>query len=146
MTVRAVSLGFIAAWLVLGLYFVVQGIGLQLGSISSPSTGFMPFIIGIILIIFSIASAVPLVLSPEKSNQTPLRIERFRDPAIVAVSMIVYALVLERLGFVASTFVLIVFLAKLVGGTTIVRSVILGGLATAACYLVFGVLLGVRLP
>jgi putative tricarboxylic transport membrane protein len=146
MTVRALSLGFIAVWFLLGLYFAIQGISLHLGSISSPAAGFMPFLIGIILIVFCIASAVPLVVSPERSNPVPLQLTRLRDPAIVVVSMIIYALVLERVGFVASTTILIVFLAKVVGGTTLIRSAILGGLATAACYVVFGVLLGVRLP
>ncbi len=41
---------------------------------------------------------------------------------------------------------LIVLLARFVGRTTLVRAAILGVLATLFCYVVFGVLLGVRLP
>src|SRR6185295_6634936 len=113
MTVRAASLAFIGAWFLLGLYFIKQGLTLHLGSISSPAEGFMPFVIGIILIGFCIASAVPLV-APRGEKPIPVRLElaRFRDPAIVVVAMIAYTMVLERVGFVASTAVLIMFLAK----------------------------------
>ena len=146
MTVRVLSLAFIAVWLVLGLYFMQQGLQLRLGSISNPGAGFMPFVIGIILIGFCVASAVPLLMPAAKANPVRLEFQRLRGPAIVVVSMIAYALVLERVGFVVSTAVLIVFLAKFVGGTTLIRATALGVLATAVCYVVFGVLLGVRLP
>ncbi len=63
MTVRALSLAFIAVWLVLGLYFMLQGMVLKLGTISSPGTGFMPFFIGLVLIVFGILSAIPLLIS-----------------------------------------------------------------------------------
>lgn len=146
MTVRAASLAFIAAWLLLGLYFMKQGLSLHLGSISSPAEGFMPFVIGIILIGFCIASALPLVVPPQKPSPVRLEIARLRDPAIIVVSMIAYTMALERVGFVATTAVLIVFLAKIVGRTTLVGAAMLGGAATVACYVVFGVLLGIRLP
>jgi len=146
MTVRAVSLAFIAFWLVLGLYFVQQGRELRLGSISSPGTGFMPFVVGLVLIGFCTASAVPLFMATAKRHPERLQIQRLRDPAIVVAAMIAYVLVLERIGFVASTAILIVFLTLIVGRTTLLRATIVGVLAPAVCYLVFGMLLGVRLP
>ena len=146
MTIRVASLLFIAVWLVLGLYFVQQGLVLRLGSFSSPGTGFMPFIVGIVLIGFCIASAVPLLTPLAKANPVRLQIQSLRGPAIVVASMVAYTLVLERVGFVASTAILIVFLAWVVGRTTLLRATALGLLATAFCYVVFGILLGVRLP
>jgi len=144
MTVRAVSRAFIALWLALGLYFVHQGLELRLGSISSPGTGFMPFVVGLVLIGFGIASVVPL--SIPSVHPARLHIQRLRDPAIVVAAMITYVLVLERIGFVASTAILIVFLMSTVGRTTLFRAAIVGISAPVGCYLVFGMLLGVRLP
>jgi hypothetical protein len=146
MSVRALSLAFIALWLMLGLYFMLQGLELQLGSISSPGTGFMPFLIGVVLIGFGIMSAIPLLVPAPASEPERLPIQRLRDPAIVVVSMIAYSLALERIGFIASTGVLIVFLTWFVGRTTFLRAAIAGVLATLVCYVVFGLLLGVRLP
>lgn len=146
MTVRALSLAFILFWLVLGLYFIQQGLKLRLGTISSPEAGFMPFLIGIVLIGFCIASAVPLMRPQTEGSPARVGVARIRDPAIVVTSMIAYVLLLERLGFVACTAVLIAFLTRVVGGTTLVGSAILGCAATASCYVVFGMLLGVRLP
>lgn len=146
MTVRALSLAFIAVWLVLGLYFMWQGVTLKLGTISNPGTGFMPFLIGILLLVFGIMSAIPLLISLRLIESERLSIRRLRDPAIVVVLMIAYALALERIGFIASTVILIVLLTRFVGRTTTFRAAILGVLATLFCYVVFGLLLGVRLP
>lgn len=146
MTVRALSLAFIAVWLVLGLYFMLQGVTLKLGTVSSPGTGFMPLLIGVVLLVFGIMSAIPLLVSLRRTESERLPIWRLRDPAIVVVSMIAYALALERIGFIASTMILIVLLTRFVGRTTLFRAAILGVLATLFCYVVFGSWLGVRLP
>jgi putative tricarboxylic transport membrane protein len=145
MTVRALSLAFIAVWLVLGLYFMLQGLTLKLGTISSPGTGFMPFLIGIVVLVFGIMSAIPLLISLRLITER-VPIQRLRDPAITVVLMIAYALALERIGFIASTVILIVLLTRFVGRTTLFRAAILGVLATLFCYVVFDSLLGVRLP
>jgi putative tricarboxylic transport membrane protein len=146
MSVRALSLAFIVLWIMLGLYFMLEGLKLQLGSISSPGTGFMPFLIGVAVIGFGIMSAIPLLASVPASDSKRLTIQRFRDPAIVVVSMIAYSLALERIGFIVSTGVLIVFLTWFVGRTTFLRATVSGAIATLVCYVVFGLLLGVRLP
>jgi putative tricarboxylic transport membrane protein len=146
MTVRGLSLAFIALWLALGVYFAAQGVTMKLGTISSPGTGFMPFFIGLVLIAFAVLSAVPLLISLRVTESERLPIGRLRDPAIVIVAMIAYALALERAGFVASTVVLILLLAWLVGRLPLVRAALLAVLATLFCYVVFGSWLGVRLP
>jgi hypothetical protein len=95
-------------------------------------------------------SAIPLLApaadakSDAKSDR--VAIQRLRDPAIVVVAMIAYAFALERIGFLASTGVLILFLARVVGRTTLFGAVAVGVLATLFCYGVFGLLLEVRLP
>ena len=146
MTVRALSLAFIAVWVLLGLYFMLQGVALKLGAISNPGTGFMPFLVGIVLVAFGIISAKPLLVSPQLIESERLPLARLRDPGIVVVSMIAYSLALERIGFIASTAILITLLTRFVGETTFFRAIALGVLATFFCYVVFGSLLGVRLP
>lgn len=146
MTIRSLSLAFIAFWFFLALYFMQQGLALKLGSVSNPEAGFMPFVIGILLAGFCIASGLPL-LRPKETLQAPsIDLKMLVGPAIVVVTMITYALTLERIGFVICTSVAIVFLARAVGKTTLVSAVTLAVVATAACYLVFGMLLRVRLP
>ena len=146
MTARALSLGFIALWIALGLYFMLQGMVLKLGTISSPGTGFMPFFVGLVLIVFGVLSAIPLLISLRLIELERLPLRRLRDPAIVVVAMIAYSVALERAGFIVSTALLILLLARFVGKTTLVRAAALGIVATLFCYVVFGVLLGVRLP
>jgi hypothetical protein len=145
-TVRVLSLAFIAFWLLLGLYFMLQGVELGLGSISNPGTGFMPFLVAIVMIGFGILSTIPLLTPAANSGSDPVPLQRLRDPAIVVVSMILYSLALERIGFIASTGALILFLARFVGRTTVLGAAAVSVLATLFCYGVFGLLLGVRLP
>ena len=146
MTVRGLSLAFIALWLALGAYFALQGVTMKLGTISSPGTGFVPFFVGLVLIFFAVLSAIPLVISLRVTESERLPIGRLRDPAIVVVAMVAYALALERAGFIVSTVVLLLLLAWLVGRVTFVRAALLAVLATLFCYVVFGSWLGVRLP
>jgi putative tricarboxylic transport membrane protein len=146
MTVRALSLAFIALWLGLGVYFALQGVTMKLGTISSPGTGFMPFFVGLVLIFFAVLSAIPLLISLRLTESERLPIGRLRDPAIVVVAMVAYALALERAGFIVSTVLLILLLARFVGRTTFVRASVLAVLATLFCQVVFGAWLGVRLP
>ncbi|MGE0038137.1 MAG: tripartite tricarboxylate transporter TctB family protein [Xanthobacteraceae bacterium] len=146
MTARALSLAFIALWIALGLYFMLQGVEMKLGTISSPGTGFMPFFVGFVVIVFGVLSATPLLISPPSTASERLSLERMRDPAIVVAAMIAYSAALERAGFIVSTALLIVLLARFVGRTSLVSAAALGVLATAFCYVVFGLFLGVHLP
>ncbi len=143
---RALPLAFIAIWLILGLYFMLKGLELGLGSIANPGTGFMPFLVAILIIGFGIMSAIPLLAPATESKADPVSIQRLRDPAIVVVSMIAYSFALERIGFIASTGILILFLTRFVGRTTLLGAVVVSALSTLFCYVVFGVLLQVRLP
>ncbi len=146
MSIRAATLLFIAFWLVLGLYFAFEGMRLGLGRFSSPGTGFMPFAIGIVLIGFCIASALPVLTPQARIEAGRLAASRFAAPAIIVAALIVYALVLERIGFIASTVILVVFLARTVGGIALFKASLFGAAVAAFCHVVFSALLGVRLP
>ena len=90
MTVRALSLAFIALWFGLGAYFALQGVAMKLGTISNPGTGFMPFSNRPCShrLLHPLGSPVVDLAAPDRSERLP--IGRLRDPAIVVVAMIAY--------------------------------------------------------
>jgi putative tricarboxylic transport membrane protein len=136
-----------AVLLVAGLLGVVEAGKLASGSIATPGPGFFPLCLagG-----FSVVAGVLLVASFRERNVgpgAPLIVAGRRGQVVAAiVTLVVYAFVLEPLGFVLATFLLMVVLFRAVEPQRWL--VALGGAALCAAlsHVVFRMWLGVRLP
>jgi hypothetical protein len=105
----------IIVWIGLGFFFMAYSYNLGLGSLSSAGSGLMPFLVGLFLLgsglclgyitikKSSIDKRAPSVDKPtEEANGVSLK-----KSIILIMSLIVYALVMEQLGFVIATFLLL---------------------------------------
>jgi putative tricarboxylic transport membrane protein len=129
-------------WLAVAILVAIQSVALKLGTLRQPGPGFFPFWSAIVL---GVLSVVLLVGSKSRPAPAPAGDSKSWMPAIVAGALIVYVLLLERLGFVTVTFLFLLFLFRLVR-----KGWLVSGLAaligTGACYGLFQLWLKSQLP
>jgi hypothetical protein len=135
-------------WIGLGLFVTLLSYGLGLGRFHSPGPGLMPFILGILLLIFSFYL---LIRSFSKSNrkqeipkEEPGQID-FVKIGLVLFSLFVYAFLLEKLGYLIATFLLLIILFRGAGSKRWRSVLIASTLAVFLTYFVF-TSFGLRFP
>lgn len=134
-----------AVLLAFGLIALEEARKLRLGSIARPGPGFFPVVLAAA---FSLVCVALLVVALRTSDTTAPPGARLGWPKVVATmaTLFVYAFALERVGFVITTFVLLLFFFKALERQRWATA-LAGSLATAfVTYLVFKVWLQVQLP
>jgi putative tricarboxylic transport membrane protein len=146
--VRRRDLGAAAVLLTFGLLALTQARGLRFGSVVSPGPGFVPLCLAAAFSVVSLGLVVTALRTPAGAASRPPGADVAGRLKVIGTlaGLLVYALVLEPLGFLLATFALLLFFF-----TALQRQrwlVALGGsLATALLtHLVFKVWLGVNLP
>lgn len=133
-------------WGGVGLYICHAARELELGSGRDPGSGFVLFWVGAIMVALSLVIFVgALRRRPGEGPQLGFG-ARWRKVVLVVVALVAYAWLLPRLGFVATTFAVLLVLFK---GVEPQRwSVAVGGAAASAliAYAVFQLWLGAQLP
>lgn len=137
-------------WLALGAFVSIRSLGLDLGLLESPGPGMLPFLVGIALILCSLPIVVVSVTSGKKqiapSRESTWRGVNFSKIGMVVVSLAIYAVVLEKIGYFLSAFLVLIILFRSIGSKKWSSSVIIALLTTVMAYFLFAVLLGVELP
>ena len=96
-----------------GLAFCIVSLNLGLGSVHAPGPGFVPFLAGGLLVLFTIATVIENRSEPKVKNWSELfGGERWRIVLGILGVLFLYALVMDVLGFMISTFLLLTFLFK----------------------------------
>jgi len=135
-------------WGVLGIYIAYEGYKLDLGTLSNPKGGFLIFWAGGILAGLSLLLFLQTFWQKDekKEDQGLWEGVRWGRGVRLMLSLLIYALVFKTLGFIISTFFLLVFLFK--GLEPQPWRVVLGlSIATiAVCYTVFGIFLEMHFP
>lgn len=136
----------IVVWIGLSLFLMVGSYKLGLGKLHKPGTGLMPFLIGVFLFLLSIWLLIADLLG-KGAREGPSEEQRkvnFKKSGIVVASLILYGLLLEKLGFLVVTFLLLFFLFW---GMGVRRNAALAAsvLTVLASYFVF-TYLGLRFP
>jgi hypothetical protein len=135
-------------WFVFSLLIMVESLRLGLGSINSPGAGLFPFMTSLLLAVLSL-----LMLSEcKKKSKIQWAVSvwsgetNWRNLVLVLLSMTIYGLVINYLGFLLSTFLLLLFLFRVIVLHSWAVSLI-GSLVTIALsYLVFNSWLQCQLP
>lgn len=130
--------------LALGLYLTYEALQLPLGSLTRPGPGFYPAVLALLLVILSGA----ILFHSLKRGAALLPVgfgARTVHIAITAGAILVYALLLEAIGFLLCTFVLVLALLVAFGKVPWPRSLIVAGAGTIAVYVMF-TQLGIPLP
>jgi putative tricarboxylic transport membrane protein len=134
----AVGLFFLA----IGIVFMIGAVMLQVGVPTEPRPGFFPFIDGIILIGLSVLFLIQAWSG--KTGDSPA-FGKTGGPVLVVLTLILYVVTLETLGYIITTAILSAVVLKVM--ETKPRILVLVSLILAVVsYLLFDRLLGVTLP
>ena len=134
-----------AFFIALSVIICLGSLRLRAGTLEAPGPMIFPLLLGVGLLVCSIVFFVkarasqpaPTVLFPR---------DEFRAVASVTGILLLFVLIFETAGTVISIFVLMLLLMKVVGGRTMRSAALYSSIITAITYLVFVVMLGVRLP
>ena len=134
-------------WIGLSLFVLIFSHRMGLGGFHNPGPGLMPFLLGFLLFPISLYLLIMSVLRKGEGVEAPQEEggrTNYRQIGLILVSLFVYALLLERLGFLITTFVFMILLFRSVGNRWI--AVLLASAITVlAAYFVF-TSFGVRFP
>jgi hypothetical protein len=135
-------------WAGVGLYVAYEGHRLKLGTLGSPHCGFFIFWTGLFLAGLSLVLFSQTLLGPKeaKERQPLWEGSRWSKGAKMMGALLLYALLFKWLGFILSTFLLLLFLGKGLEPQKWRVAFILAAATTATCYLVFGVFLELQFP
>ena len=133
-------------WLALGLFVVVYSYTLGLGKLINPGPGLLPFLLGMIFLILSSVRLVTVIQSREtdQTGEEKKKTEYWRIILIV-FALLIWAFVLESLGFLIATFILMTLLYRAAGFNKWYVAVFWGLITVLVTYFVF-TYLGVRFP
>ncbi|MBP1697815.1 MAG: Tripartite tricarboxylate transporter TctB family [Deltaproteobacteria bacterium] len=134
-------------WIGLGIFVMIFSYKLGLGRLNNPDSGLMSFLLGLILVLLSLYSLV-LSLLKKAGEEEPRKEGRsqanYGKIALVLVALITYSFVLEKLGFVITTWIFLFLLFRGMGNKWI-TTLIASAFTVLATYFVF-TFFGVRFP
>lgn len=135
-------------WLVFSVVVAVESYRLGLGHARSPGPGFVPFFISLFF-----ASLSTVLLIATARNKPGAALSTTPSPApdgikigFVVGALAVYVFLLEKMGFLVCTFLLILFLLKAVEKLPWPTVLTIATVATFATYVVFYSWLRIQLP
>jgi putative tricarboxylic transport membrane protein len=132
--------------LAFGLFAVAQARGLRFGTVAAPGPGFFPLCLAAGLCLAAIGLIVQVWrAAPDGAPAPDAGARRFAVVGTLS-ALLVYALVLEWLGFLLTTFMLLLFFFRVLQRQSWLV-VVTGSLVTSLLsYLVFKTWLGINLP
>jgi len=134
-------------WLLLSFYFAVESYRLGLSMAHRPGPGFFPFIatLGIGLIAAWRLIALARRGAPDDSAEARMGGELGLVACVIA-GIVAYAVLLDTLGFLVCTFLLVAFYLKVIAARRWLVSLSFAATVALASHLFFDVLLKAELP
>ena len=96
-------------WLAFGIFIMEESYRLNLGKMHKPDSGLFPFLIGILITALAIILLIQAYKGKSEEKKKKEEIH-YKNILLTLLSLYVYALIFEWLGFIFSTFLLIFFL------------------------------------
>lgn len=135
-----------AVMLACGTGLCIRAGSLGLGHAGEPGPGFTIFLASALLALFSLLLMVASLWRPREETEAQPETIQWREIFFILFSLIAYGLVLTKLGFVLSTFLLVLALLKLMERKKWWVAVACGTMVALGTYMVFEVWLQARLP
>jgi putative tricarboxylic transport membrane protein len=135
-----------AFWFLIGLFIVLYAPEFDLGTLSMPGAGLMPFFSGIVICVFAVISFFQAWFGLPKDAEPVWHDIAYGKIIAVLAILIAYTCFFEWLGFIVCTFVMMYVLMNYVGSMKWPAS--FGGALISAlvAYLVFEIWLQAQLP
>lgn len=130
-------------WLAVGLAFSGGGLRLGFGGIATPGPGFLPAVIGAVLVALSAALVISRLAAPAAS---PPQLGEWRRAAVAFGALIAYALALNALGYALTTFLFLLAMLRGVGRVGWRVSVVVAVITVIASHVLFVTWLQVPFP
>lgn len=131
---------------VLGSYVAFEGYALKIGSLQDPKPGFLVFWAGILLAGLSLMLLIKTFRSPGAGSISPWKGLQWQKGLKIVIYLIVYVAVFKWLGFLISTFLLLLFLFKSLESQRWGTALLLSAVTTILCFFIFGYFLELRFP
>ncbi len=134
--------------ILLGIGLLIAGGSLRygFGSFEDPGPGFLPFFSGVVMAVFAAA----ILAQDARRRWNPLgelwKGARWRLPLLATVSLFVYTFLLRDLGFLISTFILMLYCFRMLDSSAWRKTLFAALATTVGFYLVFQVWLQAQLP
>ena len=135
-------------WLVFALFIGVQSYRLGLGTLHKPGPGFLFFWTSIVLAIMSLIVLIP-AWSSKKSKELQTSIfgkQNTRKIILVLISLFLYAIFMERIGFIPVTLLLFIFLLGMIEKKRWSYTIFVSIVVVVIAYLIFETWLRSQLP
>jgi len=132
-------------WLIFSILICIESYRLGIGSFYAPGTGFFPFWAGMVFGTLSLLLLVQTFIRARRRGGISERI-RWGSVILVLASLFIYAIVLEKLGFIFSTLLFIAALLMIIERKKWHIVTIIAIISTLAFYIVFQVWLQSNLP
>lgn len=129
-----------------GLFIVLYAPQFDIGSLSSPGSGFMPFLSGLIICGFATVTFFGAFRETSTGAEKIWNGVNFYKLISVLLILCLYALSLKSLGFIICSFCLILLLMRYVGSQPWFNSVLGGAFSSIASYFLFEMCLKAELP
>lgn len=129
------------------IYMISSSLRMRLSDQYGPGPGLFPFGLGIILAILSVALFIEYTSSRKKDKASPFpQRGALLSVGLVILALIGYALVINSLGYVITTFFFVLFLMGVVQRDKIKMTTLTAIGVAVMLYLIFEIGLQVRLP
>jgi putative tricarboxylic transport membrane protein len=126
---------------------LLQSLGLPFGSIRTPHTGFFPLVLAVLLLLLSLLLLAQALRQSENGTHLwQVNAEGWKRIGFILGAMIGFALVLEGLGYLLSTFILMVFLLRVFEPQRWIVVITVAFSTALISYVIFASLLGIPLP
>ena len=115
------------------------------GAAHEPGSGFVFLWSGLLLALLALL-LLAASLRERHESAADLREIAWRNVFAVLTALVLYGIFLEEIGFVASSFLLLILLARLGGATRWASIVTIAAVAALSTFILFDVWLNIRLP
>ncbi len=133
-------------WLVVAILICVHASGLGIGKLSDPGSGFVFLFSGLVIGIFSLVGFVLSLREKGDGSSSSFKNVHWGKLMLTLSYILLYGVLLERLGFILATFLLLGLLLRTIEAKRwyVILAVALGG--AWGTYAIFEVWLHSRLP
>lgn len=134
------------------LILIITSYQVEITKSSGYSPRALPYFAGITIIILSLFTLISTVLKEKKTNrsvesqQQEIEKKNYFRVAVVFIFLVLWTVLLEYLGFLITTFLLVISVMYMMGVKKISSLVITSGLFSIVIYIVFKMLLKISLP
>ena len=132
--------------LALSVFVCLESLGFGFGSFAAPGPGFLSFWAGSLLACFSLALIIGDIRTRPSNGENVFEKVRWRGWMVTFAGLAGYTLLLEVMGFIVCTFLLIALLLTFIEPQRWTVVFLMATLTTAGSYLLFQIILKTQLP